>query len=68
VDNAAAGAAPRVARDPLSEVTDASGLLRLEAITKSVEEVDRAALKARVLTFSKSLADLARQLAVVEGR
>ena len=68
VDNAAAGSAPRVTRDPLSEVADPGILMRIEAITQSVEQADRTALKARVVTFSKSFADLARQMAVVEGR
>jgi VWFA-related protein len=68
VDNAAAGAAPRLTRDPLSDNTDPAILLRLEAVTKSVEQADRSALKTRVVTFSKSLADLARQISVVEGR
>jgi VWFA-related protein len=68
VDNAAAGSAPRLTRDPLSEVSDAGISTRLENITKPVEQADRTALKTRVVTFSKSLAELARQLAVVEGR
>jgi len=68
VDNAAAGAAPRLTRDPLSDVTDSAALLRLEMVTKSVEQADRSALKTRVVTFSKAFADLARQISVVEGR
>ncbi|HEY0514696.1 MAG TPA: VWA domain-containing protein [Thermoanaerobaculia bacterium] len=68
VDNVASGAAPRVTRDPLSEATDSGDLTRIEAITRQVELADRTALKTRVVTFSKSLADLARQMSVVEGR
>ena len=68
VDNAATASAPRVTRDPLADVTDSSVLLRLENVTKPVEQADRSALKNRVVTFSRSLSDLARQLSVVEGR
>jgi VWFA-related protein len=68
VDNAALGAAPRVARDPLAEVVDSGVLARLEMVTKPVEQADRAALKTRVELFTRSFAELARQISPVEGR
>jgi VWFA-related protein len=68
VDNAAMGAAPRVARDPLAEVVDPGVLARLELVTKPVEQADRVALKSRVELFTRSFAELARQIAAVEGR
>ncbi len=67
-DNAAAGAPPRLTRDPLSDTTDASVLQQLELVARPVQQADRSALKTRVETFSRSLADLARQMAGVEGR
>ena len=67
-DNAAVGAAPRVARDPLAEATDPGVLSRIEGITKPVEQADRSALKTRVELFSRALSELARQMAAVEGR
>ena len=68
VDNSALGAAPRVARDPLAEVVDPTVLSRLELITHPVEQADRVALKARVELFTRSYAELARQISAVEGR
>ncbi len=68
VDNAALGAAPRVTRDPLAEVVDPGVLSRLELVTHPVEQADRVALKARVELFTRSFAELARQISAVEGR
>jgi VWFA-related protein len=68
VDNAAMGAAPRLARDPLAEVVDPGVLARLELVTQPVEDADRVALKSRVELFTRSFAELARQISAVEGR
>ncbi len=69
VDNSALGAAPRVARDPLAEVVDPTGALPSRVlITQPVEQADRVALKARVELFTRSFAELARQISAVEGR
>jgi len=66
--NAASGTAPTAGRDPLAEVTDVTVLTRLEAVTNAVEGADRTALRNHVNNFTRSLSDLARQIAVVEGR
>ncbi len=68
VDNAATGGAPRLARDPLAEVVDPGVLARLELVTQPVEDADRTALKTRVELFTRSFAELARQISAVEGR
>ena len=64
--NAAAGSAPT--RDPLAEVTDVAISARLELITNAVEQSDRTAQRNHVNAFTRSLADLARQMGVIEGR
>jgi VWFA-related protein len=64
--NTAAGTAPT--RDPLAEVTDVAISARLEFITNAVEQSDRTAQRNHVNAFTRSLADLARQMAVIEGR
>ena len=66
--NAAAGSAPAPGHDSLAEVTDAATLTRLEAVTNALEGADRTALRNHVNNFTRSLSDLARQIAVVEGR
>ncbi|HEV7786597.1 MAG TPA: VWA domain-containing protein [Thermoanaerobaculia bacterium] len=66
--NAAGGTAPVAGRDPLAEATDAAAATRMEAVTNAVEGADRTALRNHVNNFTRSLADLARQIAVVEGR
>ena len=66
-DNAARGA-PRLARDPLSAVTDVAVQQRLEAVTDAVDRADRTAQRNQVATFTRALSDLARQIAMVEGR
>ncbi|HEX4494228.1 MAG TPA: VWA domain-containing protein [Thermoanaerobaculia bacterium] len=63
----AAGGARPISRDPLVDATDATGL-PLEAVVQGVEEADRTALKSQVDSFTRSFADLARQMALVEGR
>ncbi len=65
--NAAAGSAPAT-RDPLAEVTDVAISARLEFITNAVEQSDRTAQRNHVNAFTRSLADLARQMGVIEGR
>lgn len=66
--NAAGGGVVPLSRDPLSQATDAATLLKLDAITSSVEGADRVALRGHVDRFTRSLSELARQMAVVEGR
>ncbi len=66
--NAAGGAVAPLTRDPLAEATDAATLVRFDAVTSSVQGADRAALRNHVDNFTRSLADLARQISVVEGR
>jgi VWFA-related protein len=66
--NAVGGTAPVPGRDPLAEATDPASSTRLEAVTNAVEGADRTALRKHVNNFTRSLADLARQIAVVEGR
>jgi len=63
-----AGIARPLGRDPLAELKDTAILAPLEAVVQGVERADRAALKAQVDTFTRSLSELARQMAVVEGR
>jgi VWFA-related protein len=65
--SAAAGARP-ISRDPLGEATDSAGLQPIEAVIQGVEQADRTAVKAQVESFTRSFADLARQMALVEGR
>ncbi len=67
-ENAAGGGAPPLARDPLAEVTDVAVQQRLEMITDAVARADRTAQKNHVEAFTRALSDLARQIAVVEGR
>lgn len=55
-------------RDALTELNDVAVLAPLEAVVQGVERADRSALKAQVDTFTRALSDLARQMAVVEGR
>lgn len=62
------GIARPLGRDPLAELKDTAILAPLEAVVQGVERADRAALKAQVDTFTRSLSELARQMAVVEGR
>jgi VWFA-related protein len=62
------GVARPLGRDPLAELKDTAVLAPLEAVVQGVERADRAALKAQVDTFTRSLSELARQMAVVEGR
>jgi len=66
--NAAGAGAPPLARDPLAEVTDVAAQQRLAAVTEAVQRADLAAQRKHVQNFTRSLADLARQIAVVEGR
>jgi len=63
----AAGGRP-LARDPLAEVTDVAVQQRLEAVTEAVARADRTAQKNHVEAFTRALSELARQIAVVEGR
>jgi VWFA-related protein len=64
----AAGGARPLLRDPLADVTDPAVLAPIQALNQGIELADRSALKAQVETFTRSLADLARQMALVEGR
>ncbi len=57
-----------VGRDPLAETKDSAILAPLETVVQGVERADRSALKTQVDIFTRSLAELARQMAVVEGR
>jgi hypothetical protein len=43
-------------------------MARMEGVTTAVERADRSAQRNHLRSFSRSLADLARQIAVVEGR
>ena len=63
-----AGISRPLGRDALTELNDVAVLAPLEAVVQGVERADRSALKAQVDTFTRSLSDLARQMAVVEGR
>jgi len=65
--NAAAGSAV-IGRDPLANALDAAVSARLVDVTNAVEGADRTALRNHVNNFTHSLSDLARQIAVVEGR
>jgi VWFA-related protein len=64
----AAGVARPLGRDPLAEAKDVAVLAPLETIIQGVERADRSALKTQVDVFTRSLSELARQMAVVEGR
>ncbi|HET9209434.1 MAG TPA: VWA domain-containing protein, partial [Thermoanaerobaculia bacterium] len=64
----AAGISRPLGRDPLAETKDSGTLTPLEPVVQGVERADRAALKAQVDAFTRSLSELARQMAVVEGR
>ncbi len=64
----AAGSAPVASHDSLAEATDAATLTRFEAVANAIEGADRTALRNHVNNFTRSIADLARQIAVVEGR
>ena len=66
--NAAGGAAARRIRDPLADVNDVTVLQRLERVTDAVAQADRAAQRNHVDNFTRALSELARQIAVVEGR
>jgi VWFA-related protein len=63
-----AGVARPFSRDILTELNDPASGVPLEAVIQGVEQADRSALKTQVQTFTRSLSDLARQMAVVEGR
>jgi VWFA-related protein len=65
VGNTVAGVRP-LSRDPLADAVDAATLA--PSVAQGIVEADRAALKAQVDLFARSLSDLARQMAVVEGR
>jgi VWFA-related protein len=67
VGNTIAGVRP-LSRDPLAEVRDPAVLIPDAALTQGVARADRAALKTQVDIFARALSDLARQMAVVEGR
>jgi VWFA-related protein len=66
VGNTIAGVRP-FSRDPLADAVDMATMTPLE-MTQGVARADRSALKTQVDLFTRSLSDLARQLAVVEGR
>ena len=66
-ENAARGGAPPQARDPLAEVTDVVVQQRLEPVTDAVQEADRTAQRNQIVTFTRALSGLARQIAMVEG-
>jgi VWFA-related protein len=63
-----AGTIRPAGHDPLAELNDVAVLAPLEAVVQGVDRADRASLKAEVDAFTRSLSDLARQMAVVEGR
>ena len=65
VGNTVAGVRP-LTRDPLADTVDPATLAR--EVAQGITGADRAALKAQVDLFARSLSDLARQMAVVEGR
>jgi VWFA-related protein len=67
VGNTIAGVRP-LSRDPLAGAVDMATLIPDAALTQGVARADRTALKAQVDIFARSLSDLARQMAVVEGR
>jgi VWFA-related protein len=67
VGNTVAGVRP-LSRDPLTDATDPATLGPLEGVTEGIARADRSALKTQVDIFARSLSDLARQMAVVEGR
>ena len=62
------GIARPLSHDALNEMNDPGTLMPLEPLVQAVERADRAALKAQVDIFTRSLSELARQMAVVEGR
>ncbi len=65
VGNTVAGVRP-LSRDPLADAVEAATLN--PAVAQGIAGADRAALKTQVDLFARSLSDLARQMAVVEGR
>jgi VWFA-related protein len=67
VGNTIAGVRP-LSRDPLADAVDPAVLAPLEALNQGITRADRSALKTQVELFTRSLSDLARQMAVVEGR
>jgi VWFA-related protein len=67
VGNTIAGVRP-LSRDPLAAAGDSANLAPLELVIQGVAQADRSALKAQVDLFTRALSDLARQMAVVEGR
>jgi hypothetical protein len=67
VGNTIAGVRP-LSRDPLADATDPAVLIPVEAVAQGIARADRSALKTQVDLFARSLSDLARQMAVVEGR
>jgi len=67
VGNTIAGVRP-LSRDPLADAVDMATLTPMGEMTQGVARADLSALKTQVDLFTRSLSDLARQLAVVEGR
>jgi VWFA-related protein len=67
VGNTIAGVRP-LSRDPLADARDPADLSSVETVTHEIARADRSALKTQVDLFARSLSDLARQMAVVEGR
>ncbi|HEX4959245.1 MAG TPA: VWA domain-containing protein [Thermoanaerobaculia bacterium] len=66
--NAVGASAPVPSRDPLANVIDAASQTPLDQINNAVAGADRVAQRNHVNNFTRSLSDLARQMAVVEGR
>ncbi len=66
--NAAGGTLVPLNRDPLEDTFEIATEYRFDAIIRSVQGADRAALRNHIGNFTRSLSGLARQMSVVEGR
>ncbi|HKI00909.1 MAG TPA: VWA domain-containing protein, partial [Thermoanaerobaculia bacterium] len=67
-ENTTGGGTGPIARDPLADATDVAAQIPMEAVTNAVAGADRAAQRNHINNFTRSLSDLARQIAMVEGR
>ena len=67
VGNTIAGVRP-LSHDPLAGAVDMATMIPDAALIQGVARADRTALETQVDIFARSLSDLARQMAVVEGR
>jgi VWFA-related protein len=66
-NNAATGGPPAT-RDPLAEATDGAYGGKFTGVTDPVERAEKSAQKTRIELFARSFSELARQVAMIEGR